>query len=330
MFQFNKRKRRHEEKDQDPPAGSDQRMKKSKKSKDVEPSIRPKTTSSSEGTTQSHPKLTGDDMGNTDAQPSVEAALKHDCVEKPQLTFDDFMSTPINFLAFAMNRLKISKLTKADQVGPNYNLLKGMCKSCVELEYNIKACYHALSHQLDWNNLEGERCPYDQSKLLPLHESRGHLTIPADFFFDNDLEYLRARSTDKKYTTSTTKTKAAKYDLEGIEDKVPKVSSHDVYSTIRILSVVSGTVDKWYGYSHLKEIVVRRADHKLYKFMEGDFPRLHLNDIEDMLLLVFQNKLFNLKGDVIIKLAVALHMYTRRIVIQELPKEAQHLQVTNT
>ncbi|GJU36953.1 hypothetical protein Tco_1185307 [Tanacetum coccineum] len=66
---------------------------------------------------------------------------------------------------------------------------------------------------------------------------------------------------------------------------------------MRILSVVSVTVDKWYGYGHLKEIVVRRADQKLYKFMEGDFPRLHLNNIEDMLLLVVQNKLFNLEGD---------------------------------
>nr|GEY28259.1 hypothetical protein [Tanacetum cinerariifolium] len=73
----------------------------------------------------------------------------------------------------------------------------------------------------------------------------------------------------------------------------------------------------WYGYGHLKEIVVKSADKKLYKFMEGDFPRLHLNDIKDMLLLVVQNKLKNLDDDVIVYLAVALHMDTRRIVIQK-------------
>ncbi|GJS32642.1 hypothetical protein Tco_0531024 [Tanacetum coccineum] len=50
--------------------------------------------------------------------------------------------------------------------------------------------------------------------------------------------------------------------------------------------------------------------------MEGDFPRLHLNDIEDMLLLVAQNKLNNLDGNVIVHLAVGLRMYTRRIFIQ--------------
>ncbi|GJS04061.1 hypothetical protein Tco_0320569 [Tanacetum coccineum] len=57
--------------------------------------------------------------------------------------------------------------------------------------------------------------------------------------------------------------------------------------------------------------------------MEGDFPRLHLNDIEDMLLLVVQNKLFNLEGDVIVDLAVALRMYTRRIVIQKIVEDLQ-------
>ncbi|GKA03713.1 hypothetical protein Tco_0676494 [Tanacetum coccineum] len=41
----------------------------------------------------------------------------------------------------------------------------------VELEYNIEECYHALSDQLDWDNPEGDRCPYDLSKPLPLQES---------------------------------------------------------------------------------------------------------------------------------------------------------------
>ncbi|GKF70670.1 hypothetical protein Tco_0203727, partial [Tanacetum coccineum] len=34
-----------------------------------------------------------------------------------------------------------------------------------------------------------------------------------------------------------------------------------------------------------KEIVVRRADRQEYSFKDGDFRRLHLDDIEDMLLL---------------------------------------------
>ncbi|GKA23930.1 hypothetical protein Tco_0709963 [Tanacetum coccineum] len=61
----------------------------------------------------------------------------------------------------------------------------------------------------------------------------------------------------------------------------------------------------------LEEIEVRRSYQQLYNFMEGDFLRFHLNDIEDMLLLVVQNKLFNLNSDVIFDLVMALHMFTR-------------------
>ncbi|GJV22529.1 hypothetical protein Tco_1371549 [Tanacetum coccineum] len=139
--------------------------------------------------------------------------------EKPPLTFDDLMSTPIDFTAFVMNRLKLTKLTKADLVGP--------------------------------------------------------------------------------------------------------ISHHDVYSIMKILSIVSVTVDRQFGYGYLKEIMVRRAYQKLYKFMEGDFSNLHLNDIEDMLLLNVQNKLFNLEGDIIVDLEAALRMYTRRIIVQKRVKDVQ-------
>ncbi|GJW62382.1 hypothetical protein Tco_0111717 [Tanacetum coccineum] len=97
-------------------------------------------------------------------------------------------------------------------------------------------------------------------------------------------------STGRTYTTSLTKTKAAKYDLPGIEDMVPnlwspvkvsygkhallgtsqwgpkrqrfyryasnRVSKHDVYSTKRIFVVTNVKVKEWYGYGHLKEIEV--------------------------------------------------------------------------
>ncbi|GKF80881.1 hypothetical protein Tco_0239483 [Tanacetum coccineum] len=57
--------------------------------------------------------------------------------------------------------------------------------------------------------------------------------------------------------------------------------------------------------------------------MEGDFRRLHLHDIEDMLILLVQNSLFNLKGDFIVHLAATLRMFTRRIVIKKRVKDLQ-------
>ncbi|GJX04595.1 hypothetical protein Tco_0190511 [Tanacetum coccineum] len=63
-------------------------------------------------------------------------------------------------------------------------------------------------------------------------------------------------------------------------------SKHDVDSRKRIIAVTSLKIMKWYDYSHLEVIEVRREDQQLYKFKEGDFPRLRLQDIEDMLLLL--------------------------------------------
>ncbi|GKF19654.1 hypothetical protein Tco_0068292, partial [Tanacetum coccineum] len=50
---------------------------------------------------------------------------------------------------------------------------------------------------------------------------------------------------------------------------------------------------------------------------EGDFPRLRINDIEDMLILVVQNRLTNLSGDDVADFAIALRMFTRSLVIQK-------------
>ncbi|GKD55253.1 hypothetical protein Tco_1288640 [Tanacetum coccineum] len=76
-------------------------------------------------------------------------------------------------------------------VGPSYNILKGTCRSYIELEYNMEECYKALTDQLDWNNPEGDRYPFDLSKPLPLVQSRNRQIVPVNYFFNNDLAYLQ-------------------------------------------------------------------------------------------------------------------------------------------
>ncbi|GKC13441.1 hypothetical protein Tco_1010223, partial [Tanacetum coccineum] len=100
-----------------------------------------------------------------------------------------------------------------------------------------------------------------------------------------------------------------------------RLSKHDVYSTVKILSVVRVKVDKQFGYGYLEEIMVRRADRQLYTFKEGDFINLHLHDIEYMLLLVVQHKLFHLDGNVLVDLAVALQSYQKKLNITNPQKD---------
>ncbi|GJV16043.1 hypothetical protein Tco_1361366 [Tanacetum coccineum] len=240
-------------------------------------------------------------------------------VDKPSKTFDELMSTPIDFSAYIMNGLKIPNLTQETLLVPSFRLLKGTRSNYVELEYDFKECYKALSEKLDWKNLEGGDYLFDLTKPLPLVMSRNHQKVPVEYFFNNDLKYLQGGISTITYTTSLTKTKVAQYDLPGIEDMVSNIwspvkvaydkhalwgisywrdqrksfygyargleSRHDVYSTKCILAVTQVEVMRKHRYGYLKEIVVRRTDNYLYTFKEGDFPRLRINDIEDMLLL---------------------------------------------
>nr|GEV35250.1 hypothetical protein [Tanacetum cinerariifolium] len=100
-------------------------------------------------------------------------------------------------------------------------------------------------------------------------------------------------------------------------------SARDVYSKRRIIVVTELKIVEWYSYKHLDWITVRRDDDKLYKFKEGGFKRLRIQDIEDMLLLLVQGKLTNLTVKERLALNVSLRMFTRSIVIQRRVEDLQ-------
>ncbi|GJR89447.1 hypothetical protein Tco_0213458 [Tanacetum coccineum] len=261
---------------------------------------------------------TNEDVVNDVDRPQDDPWFNCMVAAKDPLTFDELMATPIDFSKYAMNRLQIDNLTQEILVGPVYNMLKGTCTSSIELEYNIEECFKALIDRLDWNNPEGDRCPFNLTKPLLVKGRPGHLTGAAEYFFNNDLEFLKLSDPKKKYTTPITKTNAARSEMVGIEDMVStlwsptkvrsqinKFSKHNVYSTQKILGVKSVGVKKLLGYDHLEEIVVKRDDRQLYTFKESDFVDLHLNDIEDMIFIIVQHKLFHLDSSDINKLNIA-------------------------
>ncbi|GJU00282.1 hypothetical protein Tco_1110620 [Tanacetum coccineum] len=194
--------------------------------------------------------------------------------EKDPLTFDKLIATPIDFSKFAMNRLKIDKLTNAHLVRPVYKLLKSTCQSSIEHEYNMEECYKALSDQLDWNNPEGDRCPFDLSKPLPLKAHPGRLTIPLEYFFNNDLEYLKSSDLENKYTTSIMKTKAARYKLVGD----PKCGQCEGGKTTRL----------WLLEGDCEDMLLLIAQHKLFN-LEG-------SDIVDLVVALYCCVIDNLQG----------------------------------
>ncbi|GJS68544.1 hypothetical protein Tco_0683109 [Tanacetum coccineum] len=69
--------------------------------------------------------------------------------DKPSKTFDELMSTPIDFSTYIMNGLKITNLTQETLLGPAFKLLKGTRSNYVELEYDFEECYKALSEKFN-------------------------------------------------------------------------------------------------------------------------------------------------------------------------------------
>nr|GEV36288.1 hypothetical protein [Tanacetum cinerariifolium] len=118
-------------------------------------------------------------------------------VEEPIHTADDLEeATPqefnTDFSAFMINRLKVDTLTLELLVGLTFKVMKGSCKSLMELEYFLEEVYKATTDQLDWNKPKGRQYPHDLHKPLPLiPNSQGRRVIPFDHFINNDLVYLR-------------------------------------------------------------------------------------------------------------------------------------------
>ncbi|GJU09839.1 hypothetical protein Tco_1132235 [Tanacetum coccineum] len=308
-----KRSRKDKDKNEDPFIRSDRELKKRKTNKDVELTKGHKAKESQSGSskgTKSQPKSFGKsvqseepefEVAGSDMQQDQEGNLGNDDDDKPMketVSKRDWFTKPTQ---------------PQEPIDPDWN---------------------DLSKKLNWENPEGGDYPFDLTKPLPLVMSGNHQKVPGDYFFNNDLKYLQGGVSRMTYTTSITKTKAAQYDLLGIENMREQLktfygyargleSRHDVYSTKRILAVNQVAVMRKHAYGYLKEIVVRRADNDIYTFKEGDFPRLRINDIEDMLLLVVQNRLTNLLGDDVSDFAIALRMFTRSLVIQKRVEDLQ-------
>ncbi|GJS31380.1 hypothetical protein Tco_0492000 [Tanacetum coccineum] len=94
----------------------------------------------------------------------------------------------------------------------------------------------------------------------------------------------------------------------------PWESARDVYSKrLDYCCCHKGEIVEWQDYKHLDWITVQRDDDVLYKFKEGDFHRLRIQDIEDMLLLLVQGKVTNLNVEERIAFNVSLRMFTRSV-----------------
>nr|GEY00011.1 hypothetical protein [Tanacetum cinerariifolium] len=154
-------------------------------------------------------------------------------------SFNELIDTPLDFFNFLINRLKVDTLTPELLAGPTYELMKGSCKSLVELEYHLEEVFKATTDQLDWVNPEGQQYPHNMLKPLPLIPiNRGRRAIPFEHFIKNDLEYLRGGASsryDKHALWGVSHWGRKRQQFYGFA--VNWVSSRDVYSKRRIITI---------------------------------------------------------------------------------------------
>ncbi|GJR92539.1 hypothetical protein Tco_0264713 [Tanacetum coccineum] len=194
-----KRSRVDKDKDEDPSAGSDRGLKKKKTSKDAKLTKGLKTKESKSGSSKgnkSQLKSSGKSVQaeepefETPQQGPTQSWLMTlaSSADKPSKTFDELMSTPIDFSTM----------------------------------FN-----QSLSKELDWTTPIGVIIIDRTNNPIVMNGNRQ--MVPVDYFFNNDLKYLQGGISTMTYTTSTTYTKAAQYDRQGIEDMAHKLSDDDVF-----------------------------------------------------------------------------------------------------
>nr|GEU83348.1 putative reverse transcriptase domain-containing protein [Tanacetum cinerariifolium] len=270
------RRRKDKDKDEDPFAGSDRGLKKRKTSKDTKPPKGPRAKESQSSSSK----------GNKSKSKSSGKSVQ---LEEPEFEVTD-SDMPHNHEENHVIMMKNPKKRLHLNVtgSPNLHNLNNLLIliGMVARLHNKDKIKAGSFRKLDWENPEGGDYPFDLTKPLPLVKIRNRQKVPVDYFFNNDLKYLQGGISTMTYTTSLTKTKAAQYDLLGIEDMVLKIwslvkvaydkhalwgnshwreqrktfyaytrglqSRHDVYSTKRILEVTEFNVIKKHGYGYLQ------------------------------------------------------------------------------
>ncbi|GJZ26477.1 hypothetical protein Tco_0570730 [Tanacetum coccineum] len=256
-----------------------------------------------------------------------------------------------SFIKWYCRRIGKKKLTKADLEGPAYMTVKLFHTNNISLQFQMEECHMLLIDKIDLVNPEGHRIVPDVTNSLPLGGPPGQVTIQPHFFFNKDLDYLVSGDKERRNALSISKLKVAHYLDFRLEELVLSLwiesechydisaaygithwcfkqkefyiqrhnapsNCHAVRSHMQILSVTSLKTSESYGYTYLREIVLRRADYNEYKILEADFKNLHPNDFEDLYLLHLQGKLNHLPRFDKVHLFNAINMWIRDIIIR--------------
>ncbi|GKC48080.1 hypothetical protein Tco_1065802 [Tanacetum coccineum] len=241
--------------------------------------------------------------------------------DKPATPEPNWTGDMSSFINWFCKRIGKKKLSKADLEGPTFKVVQPFHDNSISLQFQMEECHLLLTDQVDLVNPEGHRVVPDVSKPLPLGGPPGQLKAAQylDFGLEELIPSLWIES-ERDYDISATYS-ISHWWFKRKEFYITRHSAPSDRSTVRshmrILSVVSLKTYERYGYTFLKEIVLRRADYNEYKISEADFKNLHPNDFEDLYLLHLQGHLNHLSGANKVHLFNAVNLWIRNIIIRK-------------
>nr|GEU33506.1 hypothetical protein [Tanacetum cinerariifolium] len=257
-----KRKRRHDDRDEDPSVGSNQGKKKKGQEDKYESSKKPSASKeSSRGKTPLKSSKTGKSVSAKkrvkEATHEVAMDVEEPTQEKAKTNVDQPKDDAPK-TSKTSNKNWFKQPPRPLTPDPERNTVQTIRDEPKQTWFNDMM--HAENPPLTFDELMAT--PIDFSNFVMNRLKIDNLT--QEVLLGLVYNLLKEK---RRYITSITKIKAAKRKL-WYRSQINTFSLHDVHLNLRILSVVSVKVEKLHCYMYLKEIIVRRADRQLYKLKE--------------------------------------------------------------
>ncbi|GJT03758.1 hypothetical protein Tco_0838220 [Tanacetum coccineum] len=181
-------------------------------------------------------------------------------------------------------------------------MLRQRCTSGDEHQYHIDQMKNFLQSDIVWESRKEILVSPHPRKITPLVQScQRDPEAPALSLINQDLLYLKkGNSGPKNIVLSLHKFPAIVFNDDDIEErtsrwvnkrqKEPGRPKEEIYSNSKIVQVIKTFWELGHEHKFITEIVARRANGCIVSITEPDYKNLNKNDIEDMYLLIMNNK----------------------------------------
>ncbi|GJY00267.1 putative reverse transcriptase domain-containing protein [Tanacetum coccineum] len=210
----------------------------------------------------------------------------------------NFVEEPMKILEREFNKLKHSRIAIVkvrwnSKRGPEYTIKRKIRMKLKYPAFDYKMLVDGSPTQYLCDiRAEGAPHPGPEKIVLSLHK------FPAIVFNDDDIEERTSRWVNKcikkfnpyaRYGVENWKNPHAKI-FYIRRQKEPGRPKEEIYSNSKIVQVIKTFWELGHEHKFITEIVARRANDCIVSITEPDYKNLNKNDIEDMYLLIMNNK----------------------------------------